>query len=441
MNSRLVLAALAAAAFAAFTLWPESAAAEDSIALAATPPALDRTPIPVKVEAGATKFGPADGVRVHVEGAAQPAAAVVVFVDNPSRDTANQPLDLDALFTARGQRFTCDAEGTARVPRVERDGLVACWQDGRFGVAAVTPAAKEVRLVLQPDQLVRVVVVDASGREAAGVPVALRLALGPTHLDVLRRTTGADGTATLRHLHQYLVAGDSAAAQTYSVALSLPLSQPVGVPIDPLRPPEDLVRLRLPATGVIDVTLLDTDGRVCRKSATVELQAVAVAPGQVDELAAGARTFRVPVRGGRVEIPHVGIGLQLVVTARIAGRPRASSRYAGFGPRRAGERKRVTLRFKAADVTYEGRILDARGEPVVQETLRYRFRSPKAHNATIDAGSVATDAYGRFRITLPGGGRRFAQVLDLESGDAAVAITLDEGARAARVDLGSRRLR
>jgi hypothetical protein len=111
-------------------------------------------------------------------------------------------------------------------------------------------------IALQPEAEVHARVLDGTGAAVPGVRVALRQFWdAASFTDRGSALSGSDGIARLRHL-RHLVGGDWNFDARFAVAIDEPLLASVHVEIDIVRPPSEVLELRLPAFGSVQVELV-----------------------------------------------------------------------------------------------------------------------------------------------------------------------------------------
>ena len=113
-------------------------------------------------------------------------------------------------------------------------------------------------------------------------------------------------------------------------------------------PPAELIRLRLPAHGSVEVRLRYSDGKPYAGTASIELDAL-------DETIAFAGDSRrqVAIGESRAKFALVGLGYELRATARL-GEREAEVEVVGPGPRAAGESAILDLTLDPAQVVGDG---------------------------------------------------------------------------------------
>jgi hypothetical protein len=324
----------------------------------------------------------------------------------PAAERPRQYADPDGIARRFGWHTRTDAKGCARVAADANGAAVYAFDGGRYGTAHVG-GSKPVpdggwRLTLTTDLTLRVLVVDAADRPAAGISVAIR-ADAPAGTGTYSsriaepQTTSSEGIAEFHHLQQWRGRGKRGATEgrllLRAVAL-LPSVEAAQATFDPEAPPVEPIVLRLPPTGRL-LAQLHQAGRPL--TAGVQFQAVD-ADATMEE-AIMARTsldlgHATPcAEDGTGRFPHVPLGRSFKVYARWADNVLETT---AVGPVSNGEEVRVVL--TTADViTVVGRLLGPDDQPLANVTVGASFdiEGAKSNGARID-----TDAAGRFTCQL-----------------------------------------
>jgi len=292
-----------------------------------------------------------------------------------------------------------------------------------------------------PPEAIRVRVVDAAGRPAAGVPVLLtaRRAADAASEHVLGRvaTAGADAEARFPRPTELLErAGAHGASVRLVASCDLPLADGPRVELEPAALGPEPVVLALPPTGSVVAAV-----RPAEPDAPVRVRlgwrvAGGDAPGW-----SRAHVAHVDTRAGDARFERVGLGLDLELVAHAVDHATRTATARVTGPRGAGEEVRVELELGPPWPVVTGRALDGAGAPIAGASLRASLRlstDPEGReHATQSLGRIGTDADGRFRVTirapLPPGGSR---VLWLERGEGRTAARPSGDDASGSIDLG-----
>jgi hypothetical protein len=256
-------------------------------------------------------------VRVVDEnGLPVPEATVYVFEPRVGEDAhvlyeRSIGLDAQTFLERRGETRVADANGSVRVARLERSGLVGAAAPGRFGASDVEAQAGEVTIALAPTQELFVRVVGADGVVRSGVPVALHRERRGEVRDVRIVDTGSDGLARFGHPSELFERGDR--DWQWRVALAVPLFEPNFAVVDPAALPTEPVELVLPPTARVVVELFEATGEPLASA------------GRFSAATAGARgraPFERQLTGeSRVVLQHVEPGVTLELTFQREGSP------------------------------------------------------------------------------------------------------------------------
>ncbi|MBI5850691.1 MAG: carboxypeptidase regulatory-like domain-containing protein [Planctomycetes bacterium] len=286
--------------------------------------------------------------------------------------------------------------------------------------------ADVVEIALARDDELRVRVVDLSGLPRAGVPVALRLRrTGATSSERVTTTEGEDGIARFLHVQRRFALGEG-----WHVGLAFPVAPETVVPVSASDPPRDVIELRLPPTGSLEIAVRDEAG-VPLGPERVDLALDAfVAPSSILPIAEARHWSRPRLSSdGIARVPWLGLGLHLRATIREQEAPRDPETFAIIGPIAAGETKRCELVLGRGARPWPvviGRFVHRDGTPwPAGEVEAWPWFMPGA-GAAHEQESIRIAADGRFRFAVraprvPGGRRGFRL---LARGDASRGLVI-----------------
>lgn len=272
--------------------------------------------------------------------------------------------------------------------------------------------ADVVEIAIARDNELRVRVVDLSGAPRAGVPVALRLRrTGATSSERVTATEGEDGIARFEHVQRRFALGEG-----WHVGFAFPTSPETVVPVSASDPPRDVIELRLPPTGSLEIAVRDEAG-VPVGSDRVELGLDAFdAPSSILAIAEAGHWSRPRLSAdGIARVPWLGLGLHLRATIREHEAPRDPETFAIIGPIAAGETKRCELVLGKGALPWPvvtGRFVHRDGTPWPPgEVEASPWFMPGASSAA-EQETIRIGADGRFRFSVraprvPGGRRGF----------------------------------
>lgn len=345
-------------------------------------------------------------VRVHERdsGRRLPGARVC-FLEGADLETVRAGTDgefPEQLIERHGRVLLADAEGLLRV-EVRQSVLLTGRSGALFGTATLRPdpaglpadAAGEHRLLLDRDVTLRIRAVDAAGHPAAHAPLEV-LPAGEalrSRPQALGLTTDAGGIAAIAHwqvrLRQRLWTG--AHVGRLLVRPALPGHDGEGVPLDPERPPPEVL-VRMPATG--SVAVRTPEGLVPAEGHSLTLQVVPAGTGDPVPEVLGTREWTAPLaRGGPAAFGRVALGQRFRAQYR-RGSLKAVAVFAG--PVRAGQEVAFDLRAVPESTVLTGRALDPGRVPLRDASLRFVY----ATAAGAAARWIPTDREGRFCINL-----------------------------------------
>jgi len=255
-----------------------------------------------------------------------------------------------------------------------------------------------------PDWDLPVEVVDDALRPVADVPVICGVSDWSA-----TQTTDASGRSVFRHAGYELARRPP---HELGLSVDLPLRESAGTVVQHEPPRGEAVRLRLPSMGSVEVRVLEADGSPAEDGTLVELKG------------SGRQTQR-DTADGRASFEHVGLGLELELTAdRAAVSERAHAFFAG--PRSPGERVTRTVQLAVERTVLTFRAVDELGQAIHGE-LQVFVGIQSLALGTGEESTVSTDAQGRFQI----------EVQPLVEGDRReLEVTSRHGALVGRVDLG-----
>ncbi len=338
-----------------------------------------------------------------------------------------------------GKRYVTDEEGSVEVLGSASQAVVLARHGDTFGIDALKTDGEVQVIVLEPDKLLRVRVLDSTGRAVAGVPVAL---LGTTRgvsghpgqdLPLSRATTAAEEGG---EPHAVLAWFQHSLAQHYeqlSVALDFPLTESVRLPVHPTRWPSGTVDLELPPVGSVRLTIRDrdVDSPVGRRTALLRTRPEEGFPAWTPEPGSLSRT----ARDGSYRFWPVGLDTELVVSVYSTD-PGVPVMKELLDPTRDGEEREVELDVGGRLVIFTGRLLEPDGRPCASSSLIAELGDPEnfVHFGLEEDGSFEFEfteyetkplvGVVTLTDTSPTGGRR--------TGQAPIRITPAEN----RCDLG-----
>lgn len=407
--------------------------------------------------------GPRLRVRVRHLFTRAPIAGAGVWVFDPAHYNPEQAAE--ALDAADGD-WEAIAGGFARFVEADDAGEFSLPQprewlrligraDGLYGeVRRQRSADGDVAtLYLEPDRILRVRTVDASGEALPGIPVGLRTGGADWSYWRMRRTTGEDGRASFAHLQTALRVDSPGERIDLTVALPRRDVEPIRFAADEV--PEEEQILAIPGSGALRVRLFDADRRPFRAQAQVMLQGAWPGTpnpwGDAEEFepSAARGSHVLEAVDGEVLFQHLEPGLRLTVAVDFDGTQNWESLECD-GPTAAAHVATIEVLQRVTRPYYVARLLAPDGSPLREAEIQVQDRFVNQGYENVNVEDAHTDGEGRLRGTIredwmeqQPGSQRWIEFLRI-GGDGAVTF----GARlegragwsAGRNDLGDVRL-
>ncbi len=291
-----------------------------------------------------------------------------------------------------GRLFEADAAGIVIVPRPREWALVSTTVGESYGRLDLDPEVSGRQLLeLEPDEEIRVRVVDAQRAPVGDCPVALRALSGSSHEDLCVTRSGPDGSAVLKHARTLLRNHDG---PEFAVALALLGREPVEKPVDPTNLPADLVELVLPPCGSVEIVLESSDGSPVEETMAAWIRQVRAPTEQ------RTRRFALPVsiQGGRALVSGIELGLDLRIQAWNLHYASTSKQF--DGPSESGESVAVRVTVGAVAPIASGRALREDGVPLGEVFLDATLVHEGDQHSFGGSARVRTDSEGRFRVPV-----------------------------------------
>jgi hypothetical protein len=305
--------------------------------------------------------------------------------------------DRERSARERGWRGRSDRNGLLRVHLGKGSTTVWVREGTRYGMGGFSPQTTAppsgYRIELVEDRTLRVLVRDAAGLPAPGVPVSVepqdpeakdqRIIVG-TEI-----TTEADGIATFLHVQERQIWSygklQGKPVATWNVHVALP---GIGLPpiaVDAQVLPAEPIEVQLPPTGRLRAHLTFEGRPVC----WLERLSYHAGPAS-DAMAANRAGWTWIDDDGQARFPHVPLGKTLFLMSRHGGL--GNWRVEVAGPVRPAEEVVVAFDLATTVSSLVGRVFGEDGQPLANANL----------GADLDFGFmsggslVKTDAAGRF---------------------------------------------
>lgn len=303
-----------------------------------------------------------------------------------------------------GRSVRTNMNGICEVPLWEGRMLVIAHRNGRYFSRNFRSGGGPHECPLRTSTDVRVRLTDASGKPLVGGEVALRADDGIDQYDLtIAPVSVVDEVANLFSAGEWtgeVEAGSRITVAQVGVFREVPAME---VDIEKLNPA--VLTLTGRPTGSLDLTLVDaTAGNALRGELEVSVRAVR---RDNDTSVEPPSLLRV-TETGQVTIPHIGLGLELILELR---RPNSVTvtRIEMTGPKRAGEVLSKRIEYRERDVLLMARVLDAQGDPMSHDYIDVYFKTGNFLMKGEGARTVRTRDDGRIQYPLICRGRDAVQ--------------------------------
>lgn len=319
---------------------------------------------------------------------------------------------------AGGAVYETDATGRTRIPKNGVPGSYAASSSGMWGMAYFSDSEQPPHVIdMVPERGARVLVVDAHGKPAPNVPVAIACD-GARFDDLVESLSDEQGFVDVRHWRS---AQQKCLDAADTCVRPLLLAQWDAIPrlhVDTTRNAPDPQRLVLPPLGSVEVRVRTTDGTPLLARDLVLTRAED--KGFADHPAKDAETFEPATNEvGRALFTRVGLGCELRASSESVG--------AGFtvclgpGPRAEGEVAVLELVVGRPYSLLTGRLVGSDGRALARVSgsilpifpsdderrphiyREYRERGRAFEGFLCARGGFETDEAGRFRILVSQG--------------------------------------
>lgn len=310
-----------------------------------------------------------------------------------------------------GVRYLIDASGTTSIQIHDGSysiggGDATHWgeAEGSLDQLPETDGRRSLEVIVSPDMSFSVVVLDAAGAPAQGVPVSYLSPASEADLtpwEGVRLLTDADGRAHFQHM----IRADRQihrGSPDREVRVRIPMHDPPSARFHRDAPPTEDIVLRLPELAGVRVRVLQFDGNPAQSpqvflqnTPTPEAYRPSMADGP-DRLHVLPEVRRALPGNGVAEFPRVGLGVPLEVGAQV--QPGGHVTWVEtVSPTIPGEVLEVVLQPESEEPRISGRLL-VDGTPTTERQLWFWLLWPEptandVHREPI-AGRILDD--GRF---------------------------------------------
>jgi hypothetical protein len=305
--------------------------------------------------------------------------------------------EIDDVLAPVGVRVTTDSHGEAsiaprRMPAVVDARFENGWGSTWFNETTEQP----IRIEIEFDREIEILVVDGISQPVADVPVAIRSCPGDgPRSDLWSGYTGPDGVAHARHIDALL---KQQPVRRMCVCLAVLARNLESVPLDPSALPTDPIRLTLPPTGSVEVVTVSEGSKpVFARDVQIGEASALDAHGLPGWSGGQYRADR--IEDGHAEFAHVGLGLEIYATAFEPGFERSASR--ARGPQSAGERVEMVYDLGHAHPAIVIRLVDDKHAALPKLDLGMTFSLSHGGNSAGHGGQeIHSDGEGRIRVPM-----------------------------------------
>lgn len=310
---------------------------------------------------------------------------------------------------ARGTKRVTDDLGETMLPGAPWRIAVAARAKDRVGFAELDRGrGEELVVALVSDEPIAVLVVDPTGEPRAKAPVIVMQSGGNRERGgngvLWSGETDDEGLARVPYFRLHVREG---LGTEFLAFLAVPLDRPefAAFVAEPL--PKDPIRLTMPATGWVELSVVDPDQRPLDSALRVWVrpkrgdgkQQVAILPKGFEAGGWFDAAMATKPRGATsVRLGPIGLGLELRAGMRFTDRGRGGERIEGpwfAGPRAHDQVVTTTLVTPDWLAIVRGRVIDPSGAPHAAGRLPCQVRDTR--RPWFDGG-LELDADGRFEL-------------------------------------------
>jgi hypothetical protein len=345
-----------------------------------------------------------EGVRIELQailrenGSSEPVADARVWVLDRGLIDETQVMeamvaqgDIAGVLRLLGSPYRSDHTGAVVVPSPTKDLIVAASIPGFSGFAL--PAERDadgvIRILLEPNHLLDVLVVDEKGQPVSKIPVAVRIG----DQDLLRAETGASGWARFEDLS---VLSDLGLRENLFVGIGALIDAPIEIPLDLNHDPGQQLVLHTPPLGSVRVEL---DQKEHLRFDNIPQAALMLASYTGDE-GPSSQVLVANFEEGAATFPHVGLHLDLRAKAyRLSDRKTWLAHFSG--PALPEEEVIALLKPDPNEVAVKLHLLDQTGKALAESRLQITMGGPESRPFRPNKYGVNTNATGDLRVAIP----------------------------------------
>lgn len=300
-------------------------------------------------------------------------------------------------FAYASEEFLTDDRGQVRVPLPNARVTLTASTSTHFDIMTYFPMADcKVLMRLEAETTVPVRVIDEAGHPLEGAPVSLRAYSRYRSQFYFPLTfTNADGRARLRATEAWK---ESPEGSKKVVSLEIFGFPRVEIPIDFDHLTEEEVVLEMPATGQVEVIILNEKGEPTQDAFEVTLRSYALSSEDWNrDMPSLLR--RQTVEHGRALFSYVALGRELTVRAK-SKKHKVDLRASLEGPSTRGVTATLRLDSGEGYMALFGRILPVEGLDIQNLSLRVEVHDSLNGGDSRQEVEIETDAQGHFKFPI-----------------------------------------
>ncbi|MBL8803007.1 MAG: hypothetical protein JNN27_13475 [Planctomycetes bacterium] len=274
----------------------------------------------------------------------------------------------------------------------------------------VQPETSEVEVRLASDFQFSGRVVNERGAAVAGVPVALlsrpvesARAASFIHWRAVA-TSDESGIASFPHAQRLTASHPS---MSLTLALGIPLREPVEIALDATALPNEPPVLVLPPCGRIEIALEPA------RNGDARLRAATLDARRPSAMWSNYAPWRMALVDGRASFPHVGLGVALELELNWKGLATPLTEQFD-GPHTAGETVVHSVGEERRTLAIHATLVDEKRAPLGQQTIWRTLTVHDGSSTSSVGGELRTDGLGRATLEIVVPREKTAQVREIK---------------------------